>query len=44
MIATLHNMNCAIYTTCISSDNKYVAVGGGGKLVTLMQIDEELDK
>jgi WD40 repeat protein len=41
-IGSVEELNCAVYSTAITKDEKTVAVGGGGKMLMLFEIDESL--
>jgi COMPASS component SWD3 len=42
LVGSVENLNCSIYSTAISGDDKTVAIGGGGKMLMVFEIDESL--
>ena len=40
LVGSIENLNCAVYSTAMTNNDKTIAVGGGGKMVMVFEIDE----
>ncbi|KAJ3346940.1 hypothetical protein HDU91_006922 [Kappamyces sp. JEL0680] len=42
-VGSVNNLNCAVYSTAMSTSNKMVVLGGGGKMIILSDVLEETE-
>jgi hypothetical protein len=40
LVGSVEDLNCAIYSTAMTQDDKTIAIGGGGKMIMVFELDE----
>ncbi|KAJ3260471.1 hypothetical protein HK103_000613 [Boothiomyces macroporosus] len=43
VVGSVEHLNCAVYTVAISNDDNLIALAGGGKMVMLLELDEQIE-